>query len=546
MEVPYTSEPVVLRFGTNERPLKSYYVPEALMRELKDLPQGHSCNGQMRYHLTGVDPDTGHVLVHYLHTATYQTLDDCENENLDDVDGLIASAEFRKAVEAHDVAKRYGLFGLQQLAQSEIESRGVTLDLQGVVRAIEERFVSGPADNHAWIRDYVSQKSRSTFQEDPGLFSRPDFFESIESPTLVKELAQTMIGLYNEQILKLRNETSARQQAPTPERSASAIRSESPDLSQLPPPNTSPKNEPDVEPLPQPPSADPFIGLSKKQKKMREKKMLAAAAEATAVAEAQQAAEHGKIEEGELGSCVLAKEPEAQRVEDQAAPAAATAEVGVAKSNGELPLVDWGSVPDVPKRSKKMKKRAAVTLEAPEPPPPPPSPPPELKSPPAPPDELEPPPPPPDELEPPTYPEPTVAEPAADDLSAVAAPAPVEAADNSWYPWGVSGSSTKKKKKKKGLVLSTLDAPFPDPPAVTGSDLIEPDQQSALQAPDVLPPATETAAITSDTDCSLRLEHLSESAGWQSCKPCELFMRQIAFKIHSAGLPDVNGFSVSQ
>jgi hypothetical protein len=57
--------------------------------------------------------------------------------------------------------------------------------------------------------------------------------------------------------------------------------------------------------------------------------------------------------------------------------------------------------------------------------------------------------------------------------------------------------------------------------------------------------AIVTGTTSNDDDCKLRLEHLSRIDGWQNCKPCELYMRKIAIKLHSVGLTNVNGFSTT-
>ncbi|OWY51931.1 hypothetical protein AALT_g12044 [Alternaria alternata] len=51
------------------------------------------------------------------------------------------------------------------------------------------------------------------------MFSAPDFFKNIESPTLTQLLAQVIIHLYSEEVEKLRKGKAATDKMPTPEHS---------------------------------------------------------------------------------------------------------------------------------------------------------------------------------------------------------------------------------------------------------------------------------------------------------------------------------------
>lgn len=55
--------------------------------------------------------------------------------------------------------------------------------------------------------------------------------------------------------------------------------------------------------------------------------------------------------------------------------------------------------------------------------------------------------------------------------------------------------------------------------------------------------AIETGAASADEDCEFRSQHLSRDDGWHDCKPCVLYMRRIALKLHAGGLPTVDPFA---
>ena len=168
-------------------------------------------------HLEDVDASIGHVLIHFLHTGVYQTLNDEDIEGTENTHQTLVRDEFQTAVLALKAAKKYSVPGLQELAQIELERRGKEMCLRDAVRAIREDSVAGPADEHAWLRDFVSKKVRWTFEQDPHMLSAPDFFENIESTTLTKLLAQLIVGLYSEKIASLHKGETATSKISTPE-----------------------------------------------------------------------------------------------------------------------------------------------------------------------------------------------------------------------------------------------------------------------------------------------------------------------------------------
>jgi hypothetical protein len=217
------------------------------------------------------------------------------------------------------------------------------------------------------------------------------------------------------------------------------------------------------------------------------------------------------------------EEAEAKRFEKEAA-AAVPAEAEAGKTKSEPMWNDWGNPSWIAKKWKKSKKSASTALGVYEPPPPPSPPPAEPES---------------DSKCDSLIPEAVI-----EDAPAVAESTHIDEED-SWSDWGAVVSSSKKNRRKKGKTLAGCEIPLPNPEAVVGSDLIEPEQESSVAALRALDDSTEVVAISSSAVCPSRQEHLSESDGWKSCKSCELYVRQIAFKLHLTGRPDVNGSDVT-
>lgn len=169
-------------------------------------------------HLVDVDASIGHVLIHFLHTGVYQTLNDEDIEGAGYNHKTLVRNEFQTAVLALEAAKKYSVPGLQELAQVELERRGREICLRDAVRAIREESIAGTSDENAWLRDFVSKKVRWTFEHDRPILSAPELFGNIESPTLVRLLAQVIISLYSEEVDKLRKGKTATDKKSTPEK----------------------------------------------------------------------------------------------------------------------------------------------------------------------------------------------------------------------------------------------------------------------------------------------------------------------------------------
>lgn len=201
---PYTSPSVTLHFGPT---LQEYYLPDILLQRLERIPSRDPSTGKI--HLADVDASIGHVLIHFLHTGVYQTLQDEGVETTGNTQHDIVLYEFQTALLALEAAKKYGVPGLQDLAQVELERRGKDMCLRDAVRLIREDLIVGLSGEHAWLRDYVAMKVRSAFEHDPSAILAPDFFDSIGSPTLTKLVAQIIVGLYSEEVNTLRKEKNA-------------------------------------------------------------------------------------------------------------------------------------------------------------------------------------------------------------------------------------------------------------------------------------------------------------------------------------------------
>lgn len=183
---PYIVESVTLRIGPAR---KKYFVSSSLLQNQTWIDSSRS-----RIELPDIDENTGHILVHYLYTGTYQTLDNIEESAVEDT-----HVEFRRAFSAYVMANTYQLAGLQQLAMHEIESFGRDMTVFDILAAIDEDFSRLP-DSAISFEEYLMVKARNAFEKDHAVFLEDGTFDRINSVALSKILARCVMQLYKDKV----------------------------------------------------------------------------------------------------------------------------------------------------------------------------------------------------------------------------------------------------------------------------------------------------------------------------------------------------------
>ncbi|ORY00737.1 hypothetical protein BCR34DRAFT_668121 [Clohesyomyces aquaticus] len=211
---PYTSFPVVLRIGPEQR---VYYVPRNCLQSprwiasITSAPVPSSAFSSVNFsyswreniYLPDVDENTGHTLVHYLYTGAYQTLDNTEASL---VEG--AKLEFKRAFLAYIAAKTYDLRDLQQLAKHKIKHIGTRIHVFDIIEAIKEDFSKLPSDT-TWFYNYLDGKAKTALEEDHTAFAKGDIFSCIDDIALCRLLAKCVVGLYNTKLSGMLNTEGA-------------------------------------------------------------------------------------------------------------------------------------------------------------------------------------------------------------------------------------------------------------------------------------------------------------------------------------------------
>ncbi|KAJ4362521.1 hypothetical protein N0V83_010615 [Neocucurbitaria cava] len=186
---PYTNSPAALVIGPERR---TYYVPQSLLQIPELIITQDPWGGEKQ--LPDVDAGTGHVLVHYLYTGMYQTLNDTDYSTT-----TKAVVEFKRAFLAYMVGERYKLQGLEDLAKNEIELHGADLDAFGVVDAIKDNFSKFPEDI-TWFHEYLDKKIQSALHASPSVFASYEFLNRIEDAALLRMLTRNTAQLYTDKV----------------------------------------------------------------------------------------------------------------------------------------------------------------------------------------------------------------------------------------------------------------------------------------------------------------------------------------------------------
>ncbi|PVH92246.1 hypothetical protein DM02DRAFT_663132 [Periconia macrospinosa] len=191
------SPPTAVHFGVERR---IFYVPQDLLQNLERIASpGSSFSPGRNISLPDVDANTGHVLVHYLYTGTYQTL--C---NKDISRGEEINIEFKQAISTYVVAKDYQFQGLKQLAKQKVEQLGTKMSIYDIVNNVKEDF-SKLSDEAFWFKDYMYEKVKAMFEQDYTAFARTSLFDCTKNVSLTEILAKFMVELYNDKIKRMIN-----------------------------------------------------------------------------------------------------------------------------------------------------------------------------------------------------------------------------------------------------------------------------------------------------------------------------------------------------
>lgn len=159
------------------------------------MPPGWSKTGlEKKFSLLDLEEATGHTLIHYLFTKTYETLYTEANSSKHE-----ACIGLKRALLVYIMTEKYDLpNNLQQLATREMEEHGSRLNVFETLEAFKDHF--SKLDSKSWVHNYLSKKAKAAFEENHTVFKTKAFMESADDAGLNKFMMGCVIDLYDDKI----------------------------------------------------------------------------------------------------------------------------------------------------------------------------------------------------------------------------------------------------------------------------------------------------------------------------------------------------------
>jgi hypothetical protein len=174
---PYTEPPVALRIGPNET---VHYVPHHL------LPSAWtSAEPGGNFDLPDIDLETGHTLVHFFYTGTYQSL---SNSN--------SATGFKRAILVLIALQSWHIPDLQHLTKQEIEKHAATLEVFEILDAVKDDFAR--INSQGWVYDFLREKAQAAFEKDHTIFKNEALLATLDNAVLGKLVMQWVVEMYDE------------------------------------------------------------------------------------------------------------------------------------------------------------------------------------------------------------------------------------------------------------------------------------------------------------------------------------------------------------
>lgn len=182
---PYACSPVAIDFGPG---LATYWVPKYLLRS----PRWSTTDAGGTLSLPGVSAATGHTLVHYLYTGTYQTL---EAKGEDTV--APAHIKFKQAFLTYVLASTYEVQDLERLAKEQIKRHGSHMALVEVLETVRKEFSKMA---RCWFHEYLQARAKEQFDLDFTFFTSKAFIDSVGKGTLHRFTTSHLLEIFSEKL----------------------------------------------------------------------------------------------------------------------------------------------------------------------------------------------------------------------------------------------------------------------------------------------------------------------------------------------------------
>ena len=146
-----------------------------------------------------MNEDVGHTLVHYLYTGTYQIL------KLPSVSQDARTiARYKRSVNAYFLAKKFGLKGLEVLAERQVACCDGEVSIFDVLDATKEvhQQLSGDGIWLLDLKDYLKKELQAAFRRDETVFATEEFLDRVgNNKEFSRALMKSVVDIYTEKIV---------------------------------------------------------------------------------------------------------------------------------------------------------------------------------------------------------------------------------------------------------------------------------------------------------------------------------------------------------
>ena len=184
---PYACAPVVIDCGPG---LATYCVPKHLLRSPKWLTT--DAGGIL--HLEGVSAATGHTLVHYLYTGTYQPLEVKSGDA-----ASMAHMKFKQALLTFALATVYELPDLEGLAKEQIRTHGGFMALDEILDTAR-KCTWFPKMAWSWFHEYLQARAKEQFKIDYKYFTSKVYIDSVGDGKLHRFMTCHLLETFTEKL----------------------------------------------------------------------------------------------------------------------------------------------------------------------------------------------------------------------------------------------------------------------------------------------------------------------------------------------------------
>ncbi|TQS34184.1 hypothetical protein Golomagni_05441 [Golovinomyces magnicellulatus] len=194
---PYSGEMISLKFGPTS---KNYQVPIGLIKDfswaqelVKDSRKPWFGYGSIS--MPDIAEDIGHVLVHYLHTGTYQILLQEKEKCID-----YCTYNLKVALDVLFAAQKCEMPGLQELARAKIKditkSKSTLYILQFVDCVLQKQDNFTMNEPRLWLYRFLSSRIRLEFGRNLTLSACDKLLIELHDKDLIKRLAIYLLHMF--------------------------------------------------------------------------------------------------------------------------------------------------------------------------------------------------------------------------------------------------------------------------------------------------------------------------------------------------------------